>query len=119
MPIPRHVAEASGESLWCARNHQNPPLTNAPGITRDTIIQLLSDEKIQVEEALITRDELYIADEIFMSGTAAEITPVRELDHRKIGTGKPGPITQKVQSLYFDLVKGKNKKHSEWLEYID
>ncbi len=115
-------AEASGENIFVVRKGRvkTPPITNAlDGITRDTVIQLLKDEGITVEDALMTRDELYIADEIFMTGTAAEITPVRELDHRKIGTGKPGPITKKVQSLYFDVVKGKNSKHKEWLNYID
>jgi len=117
-----YVAEASGENLFVVRNGivKTPPLTKIlEGITRDTVIALLADENIKVQEALITRDELYIADEIFMTGTAAEVTPVRELDHRTIGTGKPGPITQKVQALYFDLVKGKNKKHTEWLDYVD
>lgn len=116
------AAEASGENIFVVRKGKvkTPPITNAlDGITRDTVIQLLKEEGITVEECLMTRDELYIADEIFMTGTAAEITPVRELDHRQIGTGKPGPITQKVQTLYFDLVKGKNPKHSEWLDYID
>lgn len=116
------AAEASGENIFVVRKGRvkTPPITNAlDGITRDTVIQLLKDEGVQVEECLMTRDELYIADEIFMTGTAAEITPVRELDHRKIGSGKPGPITQKVQSLYFDLVKGKNPKHKAWLDYID
>ncbi len=116
------VAEASGENIFMVRKGRikTPPITNAlDGITRDTVIQLLKDEGLNVEETLMTRDELYIADEIFMTGTAAEITPVRELDHRKIGTGKPGAITKKVQSLYFDLVKGKNKAHSKWLDYID
>ncbi len=116
------AAEASGENIFVVRNGKvkTPPITNAlDGITRDTVIELLKEEGIIVDECLMTRDELYIADEIFMTGTAAEITPVRELDHRKIGTGKPGPITQKVQTLYFDLVKGKIPKHSAWLDYID
>lgn len=116
------VAEASGENIFMVRKNRikTPPITNAlDGITRNTVIELLKDEGLQVEEALMTRDELYISDEIFMTGTAAEITPVRELDHRQIGTGKPGPVTQKVQALYFDLVKGKNPKHKEWLSYID
>lgn len=116
------AAEASGENIFMVRNGKvkTPPITNAlDGITRDTVIELLKEEGIIVDECLMTRDELYIADEIFMTGTAAEITPVRELDHRKIGTGKPGPITQKVQTLYFDLVKGKIPKHSAWLDYVD
>jgi len=116
-----YVAEASGENLFVVRGGKvkTPPLTNVlEGITRHTVIQLLADEGIKVEEALVTRDELYISDELFLTGTAAEITPIRELDHRAIGSGKPGPITKKVQQAYFDLVKGKSQKHSEWLEYI-
>ncbi|EKD41676.1 MAG: hypothetical protein ACD_73C00587G0001 [uncultured bacterium] len=116
-----YVSEASGENIFIVRNGKikTPPAINAlEGITRDTIITLLKDEGHLVEEGFMTRDELYIADEIFLTGTAAEITPVRELDNRTIGTGKPGPITQKVQSLYHDLVRGKSKKHQEWLSYI-
>ncbi len=116
------AAEASGENLFVVRKGRikTPPISNAlDGITRDTVIQLLKDEGLHVEECLMTRDELYIADELFLTGTAAEITPVRELDHRKIGSGKPGPLTQKVQSLFFDLVKGKNSKHKEWLDTLD
>ncbi len=116
-----YVAEASGENVFVVRKGvvKTPPITNAlEGITRDTVIRLLANEGIEVREATMTRDELYIADEIFMTGTAAEITPVRELDHRTIGTGKPGPITQKVQTLFFDLVKGKNKKFVSWLDAL-
>ncbi|MFO1520270.1 MAG: branched-chain amino acid transaminase [bacterium] len=116
------VAEASGENVFVVKNGKvkTPPVTNAlNGITRNTIITLLSEAKIPVEESLMPRDELYIADEIFLTGTAAEITPVRELDNRKVGAGKPGPVTQKVQSLFFDLVKGKNPQHGAWLDYID
>jgi branched-chain amino acid aminotransferase len=116
-----YVAEASGENIFMVRKGKvkTPSLTNVlEGITRHTVIRLLADEGVPVEEALITRDELYIADEIFLTGTAAEITPVRELDHRTIGTGIPGPVTQKIQGLYFDLVKGKGKKHAEWLDYL-
>lgn len=116
-----YVAEASGENIFVVRNGRikTPPITNAlEGITRDTVIELLKEEGLKVEDALMTRDELYISDEIFLTGTAAEITPVRELDDRMIGTGKPGPITQKVQKIYFDLVRGKSKKHAEWLAVI-
>lgn len=115
------VAEASGENIFVVKNGKikTPPTTNAlNGITRNTLMELLADEGLKVEEAWITRDELYIADEIFLTGTAAEITPVREVDQRQVGSGKPGPITQKVQKIYFELVKGKNKKHSEWLDYL-
>ncbi len=117
-----YVAEASGENIFVVRKGiiKTPPLTNVlEGITRDTLIRLFAEEGFKVQETMITRDELYIADEIFLTGTAAEITPVRELDHRVIGSGKPGPLTQKIQSLYFDAVKGKNKKHIEWLDYLE
>jgi branched-chain amino acid aminotransferase len=116
-----YVSEASGENIFIVRNGKikTPPAINAlEGITRETIMILLREEGLVVEEGFMTRDELYIADEIFLTGTAAEITPVRELDNRSIGSGKPGPITQKVQSLYHDLVRGKLNKHQEWLSYI-
>jgi len=116
-----YIAEASGENIFIVRNGvvKTPPAVNAlEGITRDTVMTLLREEGITVQEGLMTRDELYIADEIFLTGTAAEITPVRELDNRTIGTGKPGPITQKVQSLYHDLVRGKLNKHQDWLSYV-
>jgi len=116
-----HVSEASGENLFYVKNGKivTPPTTSAlQGITRDTVIQLLADSGLKVEEKYSTRDDLYIADEIFLTGTAAEITPIRELDNRTIGTGKPGPITKKVQQEFFDAVKGKNPKHAEWLAYL-
>ncbi len=116
-----YVAEASGENVFLVRNGiiKTPPALNAlEGITRETVIQLLKDEGLTVQEALFTRDELYIADEIFLTGTAAEITPVRDLDDRAIGTGKPGPITQMVQKNYADLVRGKNKKYTDWLSFL-
>jgi branched-chain amino acid aminotransferase len=95
-------------------------LTSAlDGITRRTILQLCKDLGIEVREKRITRDEVYIADEAFFTGTAAEVTPIRELDRRPIGTGIRGPITQKLQSLYFDVVKGKcNDRYGEWLTLV-
>lgn len=116
-----HVSEASGENLFYVKKGRiyTPPTTSAlQGITRDTVIELLKDSGRVVEERLCSRDDLYIADEIFLTGTAAEITPVRELDHRQIGPGKPGPITQWVQKTYFELVKGKYPQHKEWLDYL-
>jgi len=116
-----YVSEASGENLFFVKNSQiiTPPTTSAlQGITRDTVITLLADSGLKVQEKFSSRDELYIADEIFLTGTAAEITPIRELDNRTIGTGKPGPVTQKVQREFFELVKGKSKKHAEWLDYL-
>jgi branched-chain amino acid aminotransferase len=116
-----YVSEASGENIFFAKNGRvfTPPTTSAlQGITRDTVIELLKDNGVAVEEKFFSRDELYIADEIFLTGTAAEVTPIRELDQRSIGSGKPGPITKKVQQEFFDLVKGKSKKHAEWLDYL-
>ena len=88
------------------------------GITRDTIVQLAGELGIEVIEKRITRDEVYGADEAFFTGTAAEVTPIRELDNRNIGTGTRGPITEKLQSLYFDIVKGKSPKHMHWLTLV-
>ena len=82
------------------------------------IEQCAKDNDIEIMEQRFTRDELYMADECFFTGTAAEITPVREVDDRQIGAGKPGPVTQKVQSIYFDAIKGKIDKYKSWLTYI-
>lgn len=115
-----YVAEGSGENVFIVKNGvlKTPPLTSIlPGITRETIIQLAKESGIPVEEIRFTRDELYIADGAFLSGTAAEITPIREVDNRKIGTGKPETITQRIQKRFFDIVKGKDKKHKDWLFY--
>lgn len=116
-----NVSEASGENIFFAKNGRiyTPPTTSAlQGITRETVITLFKDQGLTVEEKYFPRDELYVADEIFLTGTAAEITPVRELDHRTIGSGKPGPFTKKIQQEFNDLVRGKLKKHAEWLDYL-
>lgn len=115
-----YVAEGSGENVFITKNGilKTPPLTSIlPGITRDTIIQIAKENRIPVEEVRFTRDELYIADGAFLSGTAAEITPIREVDNRKIGEGKPDGITRLIQKKFFDIVKGKDKRHKEWLFY--
>jgi branched-chain amino acid aminotransferase len=112
------VAEGSGENVFVIRDGviYTPDLTSAlNGITRNTIFQLAADEGIPLVEKRITRDELYIADEAFFSGTAAEVTPIRELDNRPIGSGTRGPITEKLQSLYFDVVHGRVEKYNHWL----
>ena len=116
-----YVCEATGENIFIIRDEvlKTPPLTSVlPGITRDSIITLAQDLGYKVEEKRFTRDELYIADEAFFSGTAAEVTPIREVDDRQIGEGKPGPLTQKIQKLYFDVVKGKIEKYHSWLDFI-
>lgn len=114
-----NIAEASGENIFVVKNSlvRTPALGSSilKGITRDCVLALLKDLEIPFEEGPLTRDEAYIADELFLTGTAAEITPIRELDDRSIGNGKPGPITQKIQTLYFDLIRGKNKKYKKWL----
>lgn len=113
-----YIAEGSGENIFIVRDGviYTPELTSAlDGITRGTILKLAEDFGIKIKEKRITRDEVYVADEAFFTGTAAEVTPIRELDTRIIGEGKRGPITEKLQSAYFDLVHGKNDKYSEWL----
>lgn len=112
------VAEASGENLFMVRNGEIiiPPITTVlEGITRESVIQIARDEGYTVRERQISRDELYIADEVFITGTAAEVTPVREIDNRPVGAGKPGPITQKIQTTYFDAVQGKAGRYEDWL----
>ena len=115
------VAEGSGENIFIVRNGilYTPELTSAlEGITRDTIFQLAKDEGLEIREKRITRDEVYVADEAFFTGTAAEVTPIRELDNRPIGSGSRGPITEKLQTLYFDQVHGRRKEYPEWLSHI-
>ncbi len=116
-----YVAEGSGENFFIIRNGviYTPDLTSAlEGITRRTIMSLASDLGYELRERRITRDEVYICDEAFFSGTAAEVTPIRELDNRPIGDGKRGPITEKLQNLYFETVAGRNNKHADWLTAV-
>lgn len=116
-----YVAEGSGENLFIVKNGKlyEPELTSAlNGITRKTIITLAQEIGLEVESKLLTRDDLYLADEAFFTGTAAEVTPIRELDNRVIGGGKAGPITAKLQAKYFDCVYGRDPKHAEWLAYV-
>src|SRR3982074_1980370 len=112
------VAEGSGENLLVVKNGKlyEPELTSAlVGITRDSVITLANDLGIEVQAKRMTRDDVYIADEAFFTGTAAEVTPIRELDGRQIGAGKAGPVTKAVQKAFFDVVTGKDKKHRHWL----
>ena len=113
------VAEGSGENIFIIRNGKlyTPDLTSAlEGITRDTILQLAAEIGLTIIEKRITRDEVYSADEAFFTGTAAEVTPIRELDRRNIGTA--GPITKQLQKMYFDAVTGKSAKHADWLTLV-
>jgi branched-chain amino acid aminotransferase len=112
------VAECSGENIFIVRRGvlKTPPLVSVlEGITRDSVIRIARDKGIEVVEQSITRDEIYTADEMFLTGTAAEITPVRELDDRTIGAGARGPITKTIQSTFFDAVKGRDRKYESWL----
>ncbi|MGO9445719.1 MAG: branched-chain amino acid transaminase [Thiobacillaceae bacterium] len=116
------VSEGSGENIFIVRNGKlyTPDLTSAlEGITRDTIIQLAADEGIPVIEKRITRDEVYSADEAFFTGTAAEVTPIRELDNRAIGNGDRGLVTARLQNRYFSCVTGRDTKHADWLTYVN
>jgi len=115
------VAEGSGENFFMVRDGvlYTPELTSAlDGITRKTIMQLARELGIEVVEKRITRDEVYIADEAFFTGTAAEVTPIRELDNRPIGIGSRGPITEKLQTLYFDIVHGRSPEYLSWLTKV-
>tara|TARA_Y100001935_G_C17301072_1_gene509276 strand:- start:1370 stop:2296 length:927 start_codon:yes stop_codon:yes gene_type:complete len=115
------VMEGSGENIFIVRDNviSTPDLTSAlDGVTRKTVIQLAEELGFKVIERRITRDELYIADEAFFTGTAAEVTPIREIDGRAIGNGKRGYITEKLQSKYFDVVYGKSTEHANWLTVI-
>ena len=115
------VAEGSGENIFIVRNGKlyTPDLTSAlEGITRDTIVQLAKEIGLEVIEKRITRDEVYSADEAFFTGTAAEVTPIRELDRRNIGAGIAGPVTKQLQKLFFDVVTGKSAKHADWLTLV-
>lgn len=115
------VAEGSGENIFIVRNGKlyTPDLTSAlEGITRDTIVQLAGEIGLQVIEKRITRDEVYSADEAFFTGTAAEVTPIRELDRRNIGAGIAGQVTKQLQKMYFDVVTGKSAKHADWLTLV-
>lgn len=115
------VTEGSGENIFIVKNNKliTPDLTSAlEGITRDTIIQIANDLKIPVIEKRITRDEVYTADEAFFTGTAAEVTPIKELDRRDIGKGHRGEVTKELQNIYFDAVTGKSKKYADWLTYL-
>jgi branched-chain amino acid aminotransferase len=113
-----YVAEGSGENVFVVRKGRifTPDLTSClDGITRSTVITLAEELGYRVEERRITRDELYIADEAFFTGTAAEVVPIRELDGRVVGSGSRGPLTERLQSMYFDTVRGLRAQNSDWL----
>ncbi|MFQ5696675.1 MAG: branched-chain amino acid transaminase [Myxococcota bacterium] len=115
------VAEGSGENLFVVRRGalKTPPLSSVlEGITRASVIRIARDKGIEVIEQPFTRDELYSADEAFLTGTAAELTPIREVDDRQVGAGVRGPITRTLQQSFFDAVRGKDRKYESWLTYL-
>ncbi len=115
------VMEGSGENLFIIRDNvvYTPDLTSAlDGITRSAVIKIIADEGLELVEKRITRDEVYICDEAFFTGTAAEVTPIRELDNRKIGSGSRGPVTERIQSRFFDAVHGRIPEYEDWLTYV-
>lgn len=116
------VSEGSGENIFVLRNGtlHTPPLASGclDGITRDAVVEICGDLGIPVQEKQLTRDALYVADEIFLTGTAAEITPVREVDRRQIGPGHKGEVTDRVQKAFFDIVRGNCDRHTKWLTRV-
>jgi branched-chain amino acid aminotransferase len=118
-----YVSEASGENIFVVRDGKifTPPLGSSilEGVTRNTLVTLARESGLEVVEQRFTRDFMYTADEVFMTGTAAEVTPVREIDDREIGSETPGPVTAELQSTYFEHVKGAAEGHPEWLTYLD
>ena len=116
------IAEGTGENIFIVKNGEliTPTLTSAlEGITRDTVMTIAKGLDVKVSEKSITRDEVYTADEAFFTGTAAEVTPIKELDGRLIGKGTKGHLTAKIQTIYFDTVKGENPDYEHWLSYVD
>ncbi len=116
-----YVMEGTGENIFVVRDGvvYTPDLTSAlEGITRDTVIRLIAEAGMELVEKRITRDEVYVADEAFFTGTAAEVTPIRELDGRQIGNGGRGPVTEQLQMRYFDCVQGRDSSHQDWLTFV-
>lgn len=116
-----YVSEGTGENIFIVRQGRikTTPLTSIlEGITRNAVIELAREQGIVVVEERFTRDEMYIADEVFVTGTAAELTPVREIDNRRIGTGKPGVVTAALQKRFFAIVRGEDPSHDSWLTRV-
>jgi branched-chain amino acid aminotransferase len=116
-----YVSEGTGENIFIVRKGRlkTTPLTSIlEGITRNAVIELAREQGLVVLEERFTRDEMYIADEVFVTGTAAELTPVREIDKRPIGTGKPGPVTAALQKRFFSIVRGEDPSHDSWLTRV-
>jgi branched-chain amino acid aminotransferase len=118
LDVDGYVAECSGENIFIVRGGRvktTPPTSILAGITRDSVMLILRERGVETLEERFTRDEAYLADEVFMTGTAAEVTPVREIDDRKIGVGRPGPITMELQQRFAAITQGQDPGHAGWL----
>jgi branched-chain amino acid aminotransferase len=116
-----YVSEGSGENIFMLKGNvlKTTPLTSIlSGITRDSVITIAKEEGLEIQERRFTRDELYCADEVFFTGTAAEMTPIREIDDRKIGDGKPGPVVEQLNKRFMNIVHGQDSRHGAWLTYV-
>jgi branched-chain amino acid aminotransferase len=116
-----YVSEATGENIFLVKNGliKTPPLTSVlAGITRASVMTIIADKGMKIVEQRFTRDELYTADEVFFTGTAAEVTPVREIDDRTIGSGRPGPVTKEIQSTFFKAAHGELDQYQDWISYL-
>ncbi len=121
LDVDGYVSEASGENVFVVSEgtvKTTPLPTVLGGITRHAVLRLLADLGLPTREERFTRDEVYLADEAFFTGTAAEVTPIRELDDRRIGDGTPGPITRRLQDLFFAVVRGREERYRSWLAYL-
>jgi branched-chain amino acid aminotransferase len=121
LDVDGYVSEASGENVFIVSEgilKTTPLPTVLAGITRQAVLQLLADLGMTVREERFTRDEVYLADEAFLTGTAAEVTPIRELDDRRVGDGTPGPVTRRLQDLFFAIVRGREARYAAWLTYV-
>ncbi|HVY62252.1 MAG TPA: branched-chain amino acid transaminase [Planctomycetota bacterium] len=122
LDVEGYVAEGSGENIFVAygRQLETPPIGNIlEGITRDSVLRICEAEGLAVREARMSRDRVYCADEAFFTGTAAEITPIREVDHRQIGEGKPGPVTRELQAIFRRCVLGDDRRFESWLTFVE
>jgi branched-chain amino acid aminotransferase len=121
LDVDGYVSEASGENIFIVRGgvvKTTPLPTVLEGVTRDAVLTMLRDMQVGVREERFTRDEVYLADEAFFTGTAAEVTPIREVDDRRVGTGEPGPVTLRLQERFFAAVQGKDAGRQTWLAYV-
>ena len=121
LDVDGYVSEASGENIFVVSEgvvKTTPLPTVLGGITRQAVLRLLADLGVPAREERFTRDEVYLADEAFFTGTAAEVTPIRELDDRRVGDGRPGPVTRRLQDLFFAIVRGREERYREWLAYV-